>query len=590
MCEAANEEFPRPGNETESDACSDILKNYDSGDNMKEKYMIGLTHTLSEKIASPAADCFPNSNALEISPEIQTKPLKSINCVSITSDSLSEPPESVTVSIHVDIPQEKTKYDQAKDEWIQTKPSKEGVLDDGNHAGKSETELRNITYIRLNEKKNCALDVNAADFSGSPGILESESGEQQWISTGTRTHKMKKLDEPIFVEQHNSTEKERDHKLMHVLLYESSSSPKKPMPSVAGDEVPQSVVQIQDEFCQSKDSLNEMTCATENVLDEFAAYQLDCAHVEMAKHAQQNDREAAIECAMKTNAVVQTKAFSPSKSISLHADNNTLHPRNTSSCEIPVLTHPMQERNLSNTVLDHFIMEGNDAIKPVVCKTTKADNAILHPSDPTLQGKRLLEDFNAGKVNLKQLSVAEIDAMTIAMGKTKLKGNKTKQDKLLNLVTLMRSTMSLNEPCASFDAVPALEATNLQPVSQTEGLSEIEKLHCKYGPDYIAKMLADRIVECPSDIDDMFTRLQIIDMLAVTEGSFRKTPRSTRILHELSADLDDNQSKLMSKIDQFAALIEKSMKPISNESLNITGSPKQKKKRSRISLLKPRDD
>jgi hypothetical protein len=204
------------------------------------------------------------------------------------------------------------------------------------------------------------------------------------------------------------------------------------------------------------------------------------------------------------------------------------------------------------------------------------------PNNQMQQGKKLLDDFSAGKVKLKQLSSVDIDSMTIALGKTKLKGYKSKQERLQNLGAIMRSMLKLNEPFAENVTMPSLEAAHPQKASETENLSEIERVRLKFDAKPIAKMLANRVARCSNDIDDMFARIQILDMLAVTEGARQKPPRLTRTLHELSVDPRDNLSKLVSRMDQFAVLIEQAMNPMNESSVVEKGSCSPKSKKIRI--------
>jgi hypothetical protein len=204
------------------------------------------------------------------------------------------------------------------------------------------------------------------------------------------------------------------------------------------------------------------------------------------------------------------------------------------------------------------------------------------PNNQMQQGKRLLDNFSEGKVKLKQLSSADIDSMTIALGKTKLKGYKSKQERLQNLGEIMRSMLKLNEPFAENVTMPSLESVRPQKAREIDNLSEIERVRLKFDTKHIAKMLANRVARCSNDIDDMFARIQIMDMLAVTEGARQKPPRLTRTLHELSVDPRDNLSKLVSRMDQFAVLIEQAMNPMNESSLVETGSCSPKSKKIRI--------
>jgi hypothetical protein len=229
-------------------------------------------------------------------------------------------------------------------------------------------------------------------------------------------------------------------------------------------------------------------------------------------------------------------------------------------------------------------------------------------------GTKLLGEYSAGTLKIERLTRSEINAMTLACGGKVLpnafKGGR--QAAMQHLQTVMQNKsceLSIQVDQTRPESQILLAATMMddvgpkiarktnvgatfgssiasaaQPVLvETPVVSAIELVHRKYGVANIAKMLADRVAQCPYDIDDLFTRLQIMDMLALGEGAVQKPSRLTRNLHELSMDPIENLATLEDKMDHFASLIENSMVPIKEgRSLLETApsSPKGKKRRT----------
>ncbi len=494
------------------------------------------------------------------------------------------------------------------EEWVQSKPVKGGVSGEAQLIGYSDIEACHVICMRPDENKNCMLNVAA---ESPPSILEGD--EQQWISTATRAQKTKEHDDS------NENAHAYDHNVLHVLLQDSFSPPE----NTESKSFDKMTLLLPDENFQSMSSMNVIDGVTQNSQDRITFSQSAIGS------------DSVTDCC--SSALVQSRTFTGSNSCSHHAENKDFYPNGASSSYNPNYPDPMDpdDRMLKGTNLLHAckileqlneadidamtiasgkttqvcdpigscdpLLQGRkhldefstgkvtlkplstadiDAMTIVSGKTTQVCDPI-GSCDPLLQGRKLLDEFSTGKVTWKQLSIADIDAMTIALGKTKLKGVRSKPDKLLNLQTIMRSMMKLDEPCAAHVA-PVLQSSHLQQTSEMGSFSEIERVQRKFGTKPIAKMLADRIAQYPYDVDDMFIRLQVMHMLAVTEGSLKKPSTLSRTLHELSVHPNENRSKLESKLDQFAFLIENSMKPI-HQTLAASSSPSSpKKKKSRI--------
>jgi hypothetical protein len=196
-------------------------------------------------------------------------------------------------------------------------------------------------------------------------------------------------------------------------------------------------------------------------------------------------------------------------------------------------------------------------------------------------GANLLAELSKGKVEINQLKREDIDDMTICLGGKPLASAHKKILRVEKLEALIQKsseiTLKSGEACSASvpDHVPQQE--------NSKHLSAIENVCGKYGSDAIAKMLAERLVRPHQEADDLFTRIQIMDMLALVESSFQKPSMFTRNLHELSVNPTDNREKLAVRMDQIAKLIDKAMVPI-NESILLVGTgSRSPKKRGRPS-------
>ena len=189
--------------------------------------------------------------------------------------------------------------------------------------------------------------------------------------------------------------------------------------------------------------------------------------------------------------------------------------------------------------------------------------------------------LSKGKVEINQLKREDIDDMTICLGGKPLASAHKKILRVEKLEALIQKSSEI-----TFKSGEACSASVPDHVPQQENskrLSAIENVCGKYGSNAIAKMLAERLVRPHQEADDLFTRIQIMDMLALVESSFQKPSMFTRNLHELSVNPTDNREKLAVRMDQIAELIDKAMVPI-NESILLVGTgSRSPKKRGRLS-------
>jgi hypothetical protein len=193
-------------------------------------------------------------------------------------------------------------------------------------------------------------------------------------------------------------------------------------------------------------------------------------------------------------------------------------------------------------------------------------------------GANLLLELSKGKLKIHQLTKNEMDDMTMCLGGVPLPKSHNKQlriEKLQALIKKSSETAKQSLMVSENVAVP-------DPAVQQTPLTAIELVCEKYGVNVIAKRLAEKLVRSPHEADDLFMRLQILDMLALLASSLQKPSKFTRNLHELSLNPNDNRAALAVRMDKFADLIEKSMLPMSEDETRVSqtdSTPKKKRGR-----------
>jgi hypothetical protein len=472
----------------------------------------------------------------------------------------------------------------SSDKWIQPKSANGYIVEEEAKLAKvSDFESYDTICMRPDENKISVIDI-AADIP--PIILESD--EQSWISTTSRAEKVNGFSEPNDGKP-NSCANEYDQNAVKIMvqIHNIVRSTENFIDKVNAGNIAISKMEGSDfdkSFCGQ--SSNTSAREQEGKLQDGASV--------VVERKADVPSDKMYGCGFLSNEEVQRKTTLYESKIEdganmIQYDQPTDGWTGFSEC-VADNNHNEQivhERELfgdlpmSKETLDQLIKANIDTSAICPGKAVDAPDPTA-PNNQMQQGKKLLDDFSEGKVKLKQLSSADIDSMTIALGKTKLKGYKSKQERLQNLGAIMRSMLKLNEPFAENGTTLSLEAARPQKAREIENLSEIERVRHKFDAKPIAKMLANRVARCSNDIDDMFARIQIMDMLAVAEGARQKPPRLTRTLHELSVDPRDNLSKLVSRMDQFAVLIEQAMNPMNESSLVETGSCSPKSKKIRI--------
>jgi hypothetical protein len=198
--------------------------------------------------------------------------------------------------------------------------------------------------------------------------------------------------------------------------------------------------------------------------------------------------------------------------------------------------------------------------------------------EPVINQNKLLsiQELLAGKVKLSNLTVAELDAVALSLGQRPLNYKHSKPVRLDHVSKLL-GELGGN----TVSSVPVPIWGNVAPQASTIVIpSALELVHCKYGPKSIAKALVDRMVQCPTQLDDFCTRFEIMNMLALTLGSFEKPSMMSRNLNELSVDPSENCANLHKKMDAFASLIDKAMAPMHEGSFleAAADGPKRKQK------------
>jgi hypothetical protein len=445
-----------------------------------------------------------------------------------------------------------------------------------------------------------------------------ENDDSQWITMSTNAHKSKELlDERrnMPIQKKHFSDFEHDFQLtamMPILLQECFSAPKNEICEGLARTIETSMPELQLPDNAQSVKVSEIThnelYIVEKSQDRFSPCKMDLM-------AAKCDGEIWQETSAFSQTSNDLKSLNDEENV---CDRVSEHFERESDCTIQINAN--DERNCSQPTIAHI--HGSLPVEEKQQKKESDENAnevlekyrTLKKNELMSNGTKLLGEYSAGTLQIERLTRLEINAMTLACGGKMLPNTSKggKQAAMQHLQTVMQNKsceLSIQVDQTRTESQILLAATMIDDVgpkiarkpnfgatvgssiasaaqsvlAETPVVSAIELVHRKYGVANIAKMLADRVAQCPYDIDDLFTRLQIMDMLALGEGAVQKPSRLTRNLHELSMDPIENLATLEEKMDHFASLIEKSMVPIKEgRSLLETepSSPKGKKRRT----------
>ena len=441
--------------------------------------------------------------------------------------------------------------------WIQMRDPKDEFLEEA----KSASSACQIVCIHRpnNETKNCDLNI-AAETQQSV----CESDESQWISIANKAEKGEGLEVSI-IGQPKTDECD--------FLFPGIVSVPTQEPDVAKSDGKcdgighEFEVQRQEDNFQSEEQGNQRSL--KNSDDSNATnFFFEDGNVASATEINAEGRNAEEH--------VCFQSLDHSEVSSYYKDEVHVNLVNQSETDGSIQTGQLQP-----TIEEVFQIKENDDQAP------KKDSSIAvsvseeqvcmrqaqNQQEPVMNQNKLLsiQELLVGKVKLSNLTVAELDAVALSLGQRPLNYKHSKPVRLDHVSKLLGelggnavSSVPVVAPQASTIVIP----------------SALELVHCKYGPKSIAKALVDRMVQCPTQIDDFCTRFEIMNMLALTLGSFEKPSMLSRNLNELSVDPSENCANLHKKMDDFASLIDKAMAPMHEGSFleAAADGPKRKQK------------
>jgi len=484
--------------------------------------------------------------------------------------------------------------------WIQMRDPQDNALEQAECLESVGLKIQACQIICIrpnNETKKCMVD-----FAAEPSQSACESDESQWISMATKVGRGEKLEVPIIRQLKKDERVLETHGIVPAPPQESNEMENRIEDEFEAQKHEENLqTERHGNYLQCNSSLNQNDDAAENFEDGIMASSSDMSAEEQSELNSEKD-EKCWSLLNQSGGDGRKMETVISGQIAFDTENEMIALDVSQARMQQIVTVGMPSHNTAAEgpvvgVGDEIALDaketGNQETSIQVQQTAEQFHilAAQQKHEVMMKGSTLLQELLIGKVRLAQLSVADCDAVTMALGQQPLAKKKwSKQDKMDNITKLLGE---FGGNCVSSVPVPIiLQTPALRAIASNVVIpSAMELVHCKYGTKSIAKVLADSIARSPEQPDGFCARFEIMHMLALTLGSFHKPSTLTRNLNDLSVDLRVNCAKLHKKMDYFASLIDKSMGENSSclETANAF-SPKKKKHESQMTPHEPNVD